>query len=40
VIGCSGSVYQPKEIALTCADGDMRSVLARFSYESRPAVGS
>ena len=24
VIGCSGSVYEPKEIALTCADGKVR----------------
>lgn len=24
VIGCSGSVHQPKEIALTCADGKVR----------------
>lgn len=24
VIGCSGSVYQPQEIALTCADGKVR----------------
>jgi hypothetical protein len=26
VVGCSGSVYQPKEIALTCADGKVRFI--------------
>ncbi|TMK57393.1 MAG: hypothetical protein E6G51_06405 [Actinobacteria bacterium] len=32
VIGCSGSVYQPKEIALTCADGKVR-FLADLGWE-------
>lgn len=29
VIGCSGSVYQPSEIALTCADGKVRFLADR-----------
>ena len=32
VIGCSGSVYQPPEIALTCADGKVR-FLAKRGWE-------